>query len=173
MDVKLSQFLEALHGFGYLARLDMGNLRAQLPDERLVDGLQNGRAQKFEYTTELCWKAIKSFLRATEGIDEASPKKIIKAYYPAGYTSEDDCLQLLDAIEDRSRLSHVYDEKAFNQILEKLPAYADLFERVGATLSRETGWFHCESRLPNAYRDVTHPTPRETPWRRLTKVTLT
>lgn len=102
MDVRLSQFQEALHGFGYLARLDMANQQAQLPDKGLVDGTQNGRAQKFEYTAKLCWNAIKSFLKATQGIDEASPKKIITAYYLAGCTSEDDYLQRLDTIEDRN-----------------------------------------------------------------------
>ena len=53
--------------FAYLARLDLAELRKKLGDERLVDGMQNGRAQKFEYTTELCWKAIKCFLQKRGG----------------------------------------------------------------------------------------------------------
>lgn len=134
MDVRIKTFQEATDTFAYLARLDLAELKKKLGDERLVDGMQNGRAQKFEYTTELCWKAIKSLLKDKEGVDEAAPKKIIKAYYRGGYTTEDDYLLLLEAVEDRNRLSHVYDAATFNSILARLPGYATLFERVSAQL---------------------------------------
>ncbi len=130
MDVRIRTFQEATNTFSYLARLNLEALKQKLGDERLVDGLQNGRAQKFEYVTELCWKAIKIFLKEKEGIDEASPKKIMKAYYLSGYIPEDDYLLLMEAIEDRNRLSHVYDAETFNHILTLLPHYAALFERV-------------------------------------------
>ena len=84
MDVRIKAFQEATETFTYLARLDVAELKQKLGDERLVDGMQSGRAQKFEYTTELCWKAIKFFLKEKEGVDEAAPKKIIKAYYLGG-----------------------------------------------------------------------------------------
>lgn len=135
MDVKLKAFAEATTSFAYLARLDMAQLQIKLQDDHLVDGLQNGCAQKFEYTTELCWKAIKVHLAKVEGIDEASPKKVIKAYYLTGAISEPDYLLLLEAIEDRNRLSHVYDSAAFSEIFSRMAAYAALFERVGALLT--------------------------------------
>jgi len=134
MDVRIKAFQEATDTFAYLARLDLAALKQILGDERLVDGMQNGCAQKFEYTTELCWKAIKFFLKEKEGIDEAAPKKIIKAYYLGGYATEDDYLLLLEAVEDRNRLSHIYDAATFNGILARLPGYATLFERVSAQI---------------------------------------
>lgn len=134
MDIRIKTFQEATNTFTFLARLGLAELKQKLGDERLVDGMQNGRAQKFEYTTELCWKAIKFFLKEKEGMDEASPKKIIKAYYLAGYASEDDYLLLLAAVDDRNRLSHIYDTETFNNILARLPGYAALFERVSAQL---------------------------------------
>lgn len=135
MDVRIKAFQDAIATFTYLARLDLAELKQKLGDERLVDGMQNGRAQKFEYTTELCWKAIKFFLKDKEGMDEASPKKIIKAYYLGGYTTENDYLLLLEAIDDRNSLSHIYDAETFNNILSRLPGYASLFERVSAQLT--------------------------------------
>lgn len=134
MDVRIKTFQEATDTFTYLARLDLEALKQKLGDDRLVDGMQNGRAQKFEYTIELCWKAIKFLLKEKEGVDESSPKRIVKAYYLGGYTTEDDYLLLLEAVEDRNRLSHVYDAETFNNILARLPAYAALFERVSAQL---------------------------------------
>ena len=44
---------------------------------------------------------------------------------------------LLEAVEDRNRLSHIYDAETFNSILARLPGYAALFERVSAQLISE------------------------------------
>lgn len=83
-------------------------------------GMQNDRAQKFEYTTELCWKAIKCFLKEKEGVDEASPRKIVKAYYRGGHVTEEDYLLLLETVEGRNHLSHVYNVEPLNNILVRL-----------------------------------------------------
>ena len=129
MDVRHQAFSEALESFSYLTEVDMVALASQL-DKRLVDGLENGKAQKFEYTLELCWKAIKVTLKEQEGIDEASPKKVVKAWYLAGHLSEDDYLALMSAIDDRNKLSHIYDAEEFIAIIARLPAYAKLMQRV-------------------------------------------
>jgi hypothetical protein len=84
MDVSIKAFQEATDTFAYLARLDLAELKQKLGDERLVDGMQNGRAQKFEYTTELGWKAIKAFLKEKEGVDEATPQKDCQSLLPWG-----------------------------------------------------------------------------------------
>ena len=138
MDVKVRAFCDAVDGFAFLARLDMVEQARTLPDPRLVDGLQNGRAQKLEYTVELCWKALKAYLKQVEGIDESSPKKIIKASFRAELLSEDDYLLLLTALDDRNRLSHVYSDAVFMQILARLGDYATLFERIRDRLEMST-----------------------------------
>lgn len=113
MDLRLAAFAEALDSFSYLVSLDLGELGRTL-DARIIDGIENGKAQKFEYTIELGWKAVKLALRELEGIDEASPKKVIKAWYLAGHLSEKDYIAFLMAVDDRNRLSHVYDADRFN-----------------------------------------------------------
>jgi nucleotidyltransferase substrate binding protein (TIGR01987 family) len=136
MDVRLQALKEASVSLAYLVSVDMGALASQL-DARLIDGLKNGVAQKFEYTFELCWKCIKDFLKRQEGIDEATPKKIIKAFYLAGYAIEDDYLALLRAVDDRNLLSHIYDEAIFVEILSRIPEYAHLIGRVSSLLDIE------------------------------------
>lgn len=133
MDVRHKAFTEALESFSYLTEVDMAALATQL-DKRLIDGLENGKAQKFEYTLELCWKAIKAALKEQEGVDEASPKKIVKAWYLAGHLPEDDYLALIAAINDRNKLSHIYDAHEFTAIVNRLPDYARLMQRVSKTL---------------------------------------
>lgn len=134
MDVRLKAFTEALESLSYLTEVDMAALAVHL-DKRLIDALDNGKAQKFEYTLELCWKAIKVALKEQEGIDEASPKKVVKAWYLAGHLPEDDYLALLAAIDDRNKLSHIYDAEEFMAIVARLPAYARLMQRVNETLN--------------------------------------
>ncbi len=133
MDVKLQAFAEAVESFAYLADVDIAALSATL-DPRLIDGLQNGKAQKFEYTLELCWKTIKSFIKQHEGIDEASPKKVVKAFYLAGYIPEDEYLELIQAIDDRNKLSHIYEKREFDLIIARLPRYAGILHRALDTM---------------------------------------
>lgn len=59
-------------------------------DANLMDTLEHGMAQKFEYTLEQCWKAAKVYLKEMGGLDEASPKKTIEAFYQKGHLSEED-----------------------------------------------------------------------------------
>ena len=134
MDVKLQAFSEALESLAYLVKVDLAALSVTL-DPRLIDGIRNGQAQKFEYTIELCWKAIKEYLKQHEGIDEASPKKVVKAFYLSGCLAEDDYLALTQAIDDRNKLSHVYEQREFDLIVNRLPQYADLMQRLLETLS--------------------------------------
>jgi nucleotidyltransferase substrate binding protein (TIGR01987 family) len=129
MDVRHKAFADALDSLSYLTEVDTAALAPQL-DPRLIDALENGKAQKFEYTLELCWKAVKQALREQEGIDEASPKKVVKAWYLAGHLSEDDYLALMAAIDDRNKLSHIYAPEEFMAILARLPDYAKLLQRV-------------------------------------------
>jgi len=129
MDVRLDALKQTSASLTYLVSVEMDALASQL-DARLIDGLRNGVAQKFEYTFEPCWKCIKDFLKQQEGIDEATPKKIIKAFHLSGYVIEDDYLSLLRAIDDRNLLSHNYDEATFAGILSRIPDYARLIERI-------------------------------------------
>ncbi len=135
MDVKLTAFAEALQGFAELTALDMHALAKTL-DARIIDGLENGKAQKFEYTMELCWKAVKVALREQEGIDDASPKKVIKAWYLTGHVSVEDYLALIQAVDDRNKLGHVYDPDQFQAIIARLPSHAALLARLLSTLTQ-------------------------------------
>lgn len=135
MDLRLQSFAEALESFAYLANVDLSVLSATL-DPRLIDGLQNGQAQKFEYTMELCWKAIRGFVKQHEGVDEASPKKVVKAFYLTGYLPENDYLALIQAIDDRNKLSHIYEKREFDLIVTRLPEYVGLLQRILNTMKQ-------------------------------------
>ncbi len=134
MELKVRAFAEALNGFESLINHDLASLEGL--DQVLLDGLANGKAQKFEYTVELCWKSIKAYLQHIEGIEAASPKQVVKAYYLSGHLVEDDYLLMIQAIDDRNRLSHIYDAETFNLIISRLPDYVALMRRVLGHLAR-------------------------------------
>ncbi len=107
--LKCQSFAQTVNQLSALALLDLaettqGSMNAAL----VLDGLKNGLAQKFELATEQCWKAIKSVLLERDGVDEASPKKVIKAFFLAEYISESQYQNLIQAIDDRNKLAHVY-----------------------------------------------------------------
>lgn len=82
MEIKLEEFKKAINGFSYLVSVDLKSLENIL-DKRLIDGIENGMIQKFEYSIEMCWKLIKKFLKLKDGIDAKTPKQSIKEFYLA------------------------------------------------------------------------------------------
>ncbi len=130
MDVKLTALAEAVRSFGLLARLDWAQTATDLNNDVLLDGLQNGCIQKFEYTTELCWKTWRAILKELDGLEESTPKKVIKACFLAGYFDVADYELLISAVDERNRLSHVYDRNGFVAALTLMPQFADLYDRL-------------------------------------------
>ncbi|UCH95049.1 MAG: nucleotidyltransferase substrate binding protein [Candidatus Aminicenantes bacterium] len=128
----MKEFKEALENFSYLVNLDLASLNL---DKRLIDAIENGMIQKFEYSIEICWKLIKKFLKQEDGIDAKTPKQSVKEFYLAGYIDEDNYLKLVDMIDDRNKLSHMYDEEEFRKILKKFPKYLKVFEKVEEVIS--------------------------------------
>lgn len=57
-------------------------------------------------------------------------KKAIKAFCLSGYLGGDGYLLTTKADDDRNQLIYLYDPENFNQIIERLPAYAALMNGV-------------------------------------------
>ena len=84
------------------------NINVSLYPENIKDSIESGQIQKFEFNIELLWKAIKFFLLEKEGIEERSPKGVIKKYFNLGLLDYEDYENLIHMIDDRNYLSHVY-----------------------------------------------------------------
>lgn len=136
MELKLNEFKKAIEGFSYLVGVDLKSMENVL-DKRLIDGIENGMIQKFEYSIELCWRLIKRFLKQEDGIDAKTPKQAVKEFYLAGYIDEDNYLKLIDMIDDRNNLSHIYDEDEFRKIIKKFSLYVKVFEKIEQVMGAE------------------------------------
>jgi nucleotidyltransferase substrate binding protein (TIGR01987 family) len=132
MEVKLKDFKDAQESFSYLVNLDLENLKL---DKRLIDAIEYGIIQKFEYAIELCWKLICKFLKQADGLDSSAPKQCIKGFYLAGYIDEDYYMQLIYMIDDRDKLSRICNDEEYKIIMQKFPIYSKIFEKVDEVIT--------------------------------------
>ncbi len=70
---------------------------------------RSGLIKTFEFCFELSWKVLKDLL-SYEGTIEKSPRMVIRKSFELGYIDEEVCKNLLEALEWRNVLSHVYQE---------------------------------------------------------------
>lgn len=94
------------------------------------DSIRSGRIQKFEFCTELMWKTIKLFINTKNGLDPAGPKMIIKAFMEAGYCSYEEYEVMMNILNDRNKLSHIYKEEMVEEIAKKLEDYKIIMDKV-------------------------------------------
>ena len=82
--------------------------------------------QRFEYSFEAIWKAARAYLFEVEGIDAASPKKVLRESGRVGLLSDEQVSLGLQMVDDRNLTSHTYHEGLAQMIYQRLQSYADL-----------------------------------------------
>ncbi|WP_420634332.1 HI0074 family nucleotidyltransferase substrate-binding subunit [Candidatus Palauibacter sp.] len=93
-------------------RLDnFGTALAQLTNacerERYDDLERAGLIKTFEFCFELSWNVLNDLL-FYEGHDVKVPRAVIRKSFEVDYVDESDCETLLDALDKRNLLSHMY-----------------------------------------------------------------
>lgn len=101
-----------------LEKLKKAFSRLKESTEKAVDDLdRDGVIQRFEFSFELFWKAIKILL-AQEGFECAGPRSCIKEGARRGFLTDGEIL--LDMLEDRNKASHIYDESTAIEIFGRI-----------------------------------------------------
>jgi nucleotidyltransferase substrate binding protein (TIGR01987 family) len=80
----------------------------------------DGTIQRFEFTFELFWKALRRRL-AGDGIEANSPKAVLQQAYRLGWLDDEQRWLLL--LQDRNLSSHTYREPLAIEIYRRLPAH--------------------------------------------------
>ena len=105
-------------------------------DEILIDTIKNGQIQKFETLTELAWKCCKLYIEINFGEIVVSPKTVYKQLFLVRVITEDLYLKLIQTVEDRNMLSHIYKEKMFVNVYQNLnlhlASFKDLYQIINA-----------------------------------------
>ena len=92
------------------------------------DVVRDAAIQRFEYTFEATWKAAQLLLREREGVEEGSPKGVLRACLRVGLLTEDQVRLALQMADDRNLTVHTYNEELARKIFSRLAGYADLLE---------------------------------------------
>ena len=91
---------------------NFGNALSQLTEacdrKGRYDNLERaGLIKTFEFCFELSWKVLKDLL-SYEGYEVKVPREVIRKSFESEYVDERDCEALLDVLDKRNALSHVY-----------------------------------------------------------------
>ncbi len=86
--------------------------------------------QRFEFSVETMWKAVKVFLFSAEGLSCRSPKGCIRELFSSGHITETEATHLLEMIDDRNLTSHTYREEVAEEIFSRLGNHIEAMENV-------------------------------------------
>jgi nucleotidyltransferase substrate binding protein (TIGR01987 family) len=107
---------------------------AEALDAPASDLVRDASIQRFEFTSELAWKAIKNTV-TEEGLECVSPRSCLKLAFGQGWIENESIWLVM--LEDRNRASHTYDEKLAEQLYGRLPDYLDPFRGLLEILHRK------------------------------------
>ena len=106
--------------------------------EDLEQIAKEGMIQRFEYCMELAWKTLKDYMEH-QGI-------VFAQVFPSAVIREAGAAKLIDnpdiwlrALDDRNKMSHTYNFKKFEQVIDRIKSvYVDLcFGALYETLAAE------------------------------------
>ncbi len=97
-----------------------------LPEVTVVE--RDAAIQRFEYSFEAAWKAARTYLVEVEGLDVASPKKVLRESGAVGLLTEEQVSLGLHMVDDRNLTSHTYHEGVAQRIYVRLEDYAALLQ---------------------------------------------
>lgn len=101
-------------------------LREVTEKEALSDVERDALIQRFEFCFEILWKCGKDYLLAEEGLDAASPKKVIRFLREAGVLDDEETERALAMADDRNMTAHTYDEPLAKEMVARIRAHAPL-----------------------------------------------
>ena len=97
-----------------------------------------GLVKRFEFCFELSWKVLKDLL-SYQGYNVKAPREAIRKGFEAGHLSEDDCKTLLEALDKRDRLNHIYIEDIALEVETSIKQlYYPTLLRLHATLNEKS-----------------------------------
>ena len=113
--VKIQSFLSAYKTFHEL-----------LNQSFMTDAvIRDACIQRFEYTLDAFWKALKMILLEDHGIEAHSPKDVMRAAFKVNLIANDPAW--IQMIDDRNMTAHIYNENMAEKIVSHFDHYDKLF----------------------------------------------
>lgn len=96
------------------------------------DIVRDAAIQRFEFSFELFWKALKARAES-DGLRVVSPREALRAAFQLGLLADDDLV--FQMLEDRNRTSHLYNAAMAEDVFSRLPAYQALMAAAARALA--------------------------------------
>jgi nucleotidyltransferase substrate binding protein (TIGR01987 family) len=97
---------------------------------------KDGVIQRFEFTFELLWKALKIFLEY-KGVTAKTPRDCLKESFRIDLINDEETF--LNMLEDRNLTSHIYDKETSGKIFKRIKKnYITAIKKLIESLKRET-----------------------------------
>ena len=104
--------------------------------EDLRRAFRDSLIQRFEFSTDLFWKYIKSYLEVSLKLQPLNgPKPVIKSACKANLITEEDTQNILEMIDCRNLTSHIYREEIADQVCLKISKYYQLMRKYAKKLT--------------------------------------
>lgn len=102
--------------------------------ENPSDTMRDGVIQRFEFTTELAWKACREYLLDMGYADVNGPKPVMREAFAHGIVTDSEAW--IRILTDRNLTSHVYKEQTANEIFEHIRTeYMEQFDALARYFS--------------------------------------
>ena len=101
---------------------------------------KEGVIQRFEYTMELAWKVMRDYLESENVVfGQITPKAVIREAFESKFVSDGQLW--MDMLDARNLMSHSYDQKDFEEVIDNLrhvylEAFAELHTKLLSLSSR-------------------------------------
>ena len=112
---------------------NFGNALITLEDilnEKETVIIRDATIQRFEYTFEAMWKALKFHLLDAEGQNCNSPKQCIRTAGQVGLLNADETELALKLVDDRNMTTHTYIEAVAIKIFKDIPKYSKIMRKI-------------------------------------------
>ena len=118
------------------AQKALARFESILADDSQDEKTRDASIQRFEFTSEICWKALQDFLIEKYDLEVRYPRGCYETAFEVALIDEDLCLALNQTVRDRNLTSHTYHEGLAQQIYERLPDHAKAFRKLLNTVAQ-------------------------------------
>lgn len=122
LQAQIAQFEKALRRLGEVLAAEKNDIT------------RDSAIQRFEFTLDLSWKSLKTYLEDKKGIVVASPKECFKEAYRQGIIAYQE--GWITMVDMGNATVHTYDEEAAEEIFCQLPDAVKRFEELLKVLLR-------------------------------------
>ncbi len=112
------------------ARRALDKFEAILRDKSGDEKTRDAAIQRFEFTSEICWKTLQEVLKRNYEQEIRYPKGCYETAFQVALINEELCLSLNRTVKDRNLTSHTYHEELAEDIFKRLPDHAHAFREL-------------------------------------------